>query len=101
LSRFFSGDDTELTSLVSVSVSVSVSLRTDLAEEVENDSDLSLILLCCDNDDDDDSDDGFSLSVLWDGVLFLSDVGTGEGKEGFKGLIFPPRKSSSAEREGL
>jgi len=71
----------------------SASLQTDMAEEVENDDDLSLILLY--------SDDGVLLSDLCDGVLVLSDGGTGEGKEGFKGLIFPPRKSSSAEREGL
>lgn len=96
----FSVEDTELTSMSSLLVSDS--LRSDMAEEVENDKDLSLILLRSDNDGDESGDgDDDTLSVLWDGILFLSDVGTEEGKEGFKGLIFPPRKSSSAEREGL
>jgi len=96
----FSVEDTELTSMSSLLVSGS--LRTDMAEEVENDNDLSLILLRSDKDGDEsgDSDDDM-LSVLWDGILLLSEVVTEEGKEGFKGLIFPPRKSSSAEREGL
>lgn len=60
---------------------------------MENDEALSLPSLRCGGGDD-NSDDDSSITLF---SLLLFD----EGKRGLRGLIFPPRNSSSAEREGL
>lgn len=70
-------------------------------EGIKNDVTLLLSRLCDDNNEDGDSSKSsitiFSF-LLDDKILFLIVVG---GERGLRGLIFPPKKSSSAEREGL